>query len=41
MILELRQMADTGLIDPLRIYSEPCRAEAESLGFGPTGRRDI
>jgi len=39
--LELRQMADTGLIDPLRNFSETCRTEAESLGFGPPGQRDI
>ena len=30
---ELRQMANSGLIDPLRNFSEACRAEAESLGF--------
>lgn len=34
-IPELRQMADTGLLDPLRNFSESCRAESESLGFGP------
>ena len=32
---ELRQMAETGLIDPLRNFSECCRAELASLGFGP------
>ena len=32
---ELRQMADSGLIDPLRNFSEACRAEAESLHYGP------
>jgi hypothetical protein len=32
---ELRQMADSGLIDPLRRFSEACRAEAEGLGYGP------
>jgi hypothetical protein len=34
-------MADTGLIDPLRSFSETCRTEAESLGFGPPDSRDI
>ena len=34
---ELRQMADSGLIDPLRNFSEACRREAESLNFGPPG----
>jgi hypothetical protein len=32
---ELRQMADSGLIDPLRNFSEASRAEAESLRYGP------
>ena len=32
---ELRQMANSGLIDPLRNFSEVCRAESESLDFGP------
>jgi hypothetical protein len=32
---ELRQMADSGLIDPLRNFSEACRAESEALGYGP------
>ena len=32
---ELRQMAKSGLIDPLRNFSEACRSEAENLGFGP------
>jgi hypothetical protein len=26
-------MANSGLIDPLRNFSDACRAEAESLGF--------
>jgi len=34
-IPELQQMADSGLIDPLRNFSEACRAEAESLDYGP------
>jgi hypothetical protein len=34
---ELRQMAHSGLIDPLRNFSEACRFEAESLDFGPPG----
>jgi hypothetical protein len=34
---ELRLMAHSGLIDPLRIFSEACRSEAENLGFGPPG----
>lgn len=34
---ELRQMADSGLIDPLRNFSEACRAEAERLRYGPPG----
>ena len=34
---ELRQMADGGLIDPLRNFSEACRAESESLHYGPPG----
>ena len=32
---ELRQMADSGLIDPLRNFSEACRVEATSLRYGP------
>ena len=32
---ELRQMAETGLLDPLRNFSETCRSEAESLDFAP------
>jgi len=32
---ELRQMADSGLIDPLRNFSEVCRAESEKLHYGP------
>jgi hypothetical protein len=32
---ELQKMADSGLIDPLRNFSEACRAEAESLRYGP------
>ena len=32
---ELQQMADSGLIDPLRNFSEACRAEAERLRYGP------
>ncbi len=32
---ELRQMAETGLLDPLRNFSECCRAESARLGFGP------
>ena len=32
---ELRQMAQSGLIDPLRNFSEACRSEAQNLGFGP------
>jgi hypothetical protein len=34
-IPELRQMADTGVLDPLRNFSESCRGESESIGFGP------
>jgi hypothetical protein len=34
---ELRQMAHSGLIDPLRNFSEACRSEAKSLDFGPPG----
>ena len=34
---ELQQMASTGLIDPLRNFSEACRTEAEGLDFGPPG----
>lgn len=36
-LLELRQMADSGMIDPLRNFSEACRAESEGLGYGPPG----
>ena len=32
---ELREMAKSGLIDPLRDFSEACRAESERLHFGP------
>ena len=32
---ELREMANSGLIDPLRNFSEACRAESERLNFGP------
>ena len=32
---ELRQMTASGLIDPLREFSEVVRAEAERLHFGP------
>ena len=32
---ELRDMADSGSIDPLRNFSEACRAEAESLHYEP------
>jgi hypothetical protein len=32
---ELRQMANSGLIDPLRNFSEACRAESEILHYGP------
>ena len=32
---ELREMAETGLLDPLRNFSEACRAESERLSFGP------
>ena len=32
---ELRQMAASGLIDPLREFSEAARAESERLNFGP------
>jgi hypothetical protein len=32
---ELREMVDSGLIDPLRNFSEACRAEAESLQYEP------
>ena len=32
---ELRKMASTGLIDPLREFSEAARAESERLDFGP------
>jgi hypothetical protein len=34
---ELQQMGSTGLIDPLRSFSEACRSEAEGLDFGPPG----
>jgi len=32
---ELREMADSGLLDPLRSFSEACRAESESLHYQP------
>ncbi len=32
---ELRKMATSGLIDPLREFSEAARAESERLDFGP------
>jgi hypothetical protein len=32
---ELREMAKSGLIAPLRDFSEACRAESERLHFGP------
>ncbi len=32
---ELRQMAKSGLIDPLREVAEAARAEAERLDWGP------
>src|SRR5262249_14185180 len=32
---ELREMAGSGLIDPLRDFSEACRAESDRLHFGP------
>jgi hypothetical protein len=32
---ELREMANSGMIDPLRNFSEACRAESERLHFGP------
>src|SRR5262245_4828708 len=32
---ELREMADSGLIDPLRNFSEACRAESETLHYEP------
>jgi hypothetical protein len=32
---ELHEMASSGLIDPLRNFSEACRAESERLHFGP------
>ena len=32
---ELREMTNSGLIDPLRNFSEACRAEAERLRYGP------
>jgi hypothetical protein len=34
---ELREMTNSGLIDPLRNFSEACRAEAEGLRYGPPG----
>jgi hypothetical protein len=36
---DLLQMADSGLINPLRNFSEACRAEAAGLGYGPPGSR--
>ncbi len=32
---ELRKMATSGLIDPLREFSEATRAESERLNLGP------
>jgi hypothetical protein len=32
---ELQEMADSGLIDPLRDFSEACRVEAERLHYEP------
>src|SRR3974390_1277537 len=32
---ELQKMASSGLIDPLREFSEAARAESERLNFGP------
>jgi hypothetical protein len=32
---QLRQMAETGLLDAVRNFSESCRIESTSLGFGP------
>ncbi|MGB7579998.1 MAG: hypothetical protein WBM16_19055, partial [Pseudolabrys sp.] len=32
---ELREMVTSGLIDPLREFSEAVRAESERLNFGP------
>ena len=32
---ELREMAASGLIDPLREFSEAARAESERLNLGP------
>jgi hypothetical protein len=32
---ELQKMADSGLIDPLRNFSEACRAESKTLHYGP------
>ena len=32
---ELSEMANSGLIDPLRDFSEACRAKSERLHFGP------
>jgi hypothetical protein len=32
---ELREMADSGLIDPLHNFSEACRAESKRLRFAP------
>ena len=34
-VLELRTMANSGLIDPLREFSEAVRAESERLNLGP------
>jgi hypothetical protein len=34
---ELSKMASSGLIDPLREFSEAARAESERLKFGPPG----
>ena len=32
---ELKEMANSGLMDPFRSFSEACRAESERLHFGP------
>jgi hypothetical protein len=34
-LTELHEMANSGLIDPLRNFSEACRAESEHLKFRP------
>ena len=39
---ELREVADSGLIDPLRNFSEACRAESQSLHYNrPTRWRSL